>query len=202
MGMTSETAPTEQAESGRELADVLKRLRPLEGSSTSVFRSGVGRWFTVLQEVPKVMQVAIGMVKSTALYVFLSLPASIWWLGVNFQDAKAAAANPTSAADWFLWSGFAALPVLVAAVGLGAVALIVERRFRPQRATPLFEAVVGGLGYAFVNPFHGLRSLVVNKRYNDLTGVDGFMATALAIFRCGWAIALIAYLAVGLAVVS
>jgi len=148
------------------------------------------------------MQVAIGMVKSTALYVFLSLPACIWWLGVSIQDAKAAAADPASAADWFLWSGFWALPVLVAAVVLGALVLIVERRFRPQRSTPLFQSVVGGLGYAFINPFHGLRALVVNKRVNDLAGIDGFMATALAIFRFGWAIALITYLAGGFVAVS
>lgn len=148
------------------------------------------------------MQVAIAMVKSTALYVFLALPVCIWWLGVRFDDAWSAAADPSSLSDWFLWSTFGALPVLVAAVVVGAIALMFSRRLRPRGVGGLFESVLAGLAYAVVNPFVALRAPVVDKKVNDLTGVSGLMSTALAYFRFAWAVALIAYIAVGLVVVA
>ena len=148
------------------------------------------------------MQVAIAMVKSTALYVFLALPACIWWRGVRFDDARAAAAKPSSVPDWFLWSTFVALPVLVAAVFVGAIALMFSRRLRPDGLAGLFESVLAGLAYAVVNPLLALRAPMTDRKVNDLAGVDGLMATALAYVRFAWAVALIAYVAVGLLAVG
>ena len=44
------------------------------------------------------------VVESTALYLFLSVPVSIFLLGVSVDEARTAAADPASVADWFLWS--------------------------------------------------------------------------------------------------
>jgi hypothetical protein len=62
--------------------------------------------------------------------------------------------------------------------------------------------VFAGLGYAFINPFHGLRAPFINKQYNDLTGIPWFMSKAYSIIHFCWAIALIAYLTLGLVAVA
>lgn len=148
------------------------------------------------------MQVAMAMVKSTALYVFLALPVAVWWLGVGFDDARSAAADASSLSDWFLWSTFLALPVLVAAVVVGAVALMFSRRLRPDGPGELFESVLAGLAYAVVNPFVSLRAPLVDRRVNDLAGAAGLLSSVLAYFRFAWAVSLFAYLAVGLTMLA
>jgi hypothetical protein len=157
------------------------------------------------------MPVAIGIAKSTALYVFLSLPACIWVFGVEFADAKSAAADPTSFADWFLWSGFWALPVLMVTVILSTGFVLFQwcfskryRRIFNEDHLPslVIDNVVGGLSYAFVNPFDAIRLRLKNGLYSPYTGIHGILNKAFKVSWTCWAIALFAYLALGFIAVS
>jgi hypothetical protein len=147
------------------------------------------------------VNVALGLVKSTALYLVLSLAVCIWGLRVEFADVASAVDEPTSFADWFLFSGYWALYVLVAAVAFGAFILFVEHRFKRYLSVGILESVVGGLGYAFVNPFHGL-ILVWFRRDPALTSTQWLMSRGYSIIHFLWAIALIAYLAAGFIALS
>jgi hypothetical protein len=157
------------------------------------------------------MPVALGIVKATALYVFLSLLVCIWGLGIELGDAKSAAADPTNFGDWFLWSGFWALPVLIVTVVLSSASILIRWRFskRYRRifneenlAFLVLENLVGGLSYAFVNPFNGIRFLVQYGLDTDETGIYRLKSKAFSIFWFCWAVALIAYIALGLIAVS
>jgi len=169
----------------------------------------VGATSPASQEVLRIVNVALGLVKSTALYMFLSLLVCIWAFEVGFTEAMDRAADPTNFADWFLLLGFWALPVLLLTIAVSAVGSALRQLFFKRAPYPLYNSVgsamaaslVGGLGYAFVNPFAGIRMLTRGLG-TDLTGIDKRMSQAYVIFHFCWAVALIAYLAVGLFAVS
>lgn len=148
------------------------------------------------------MYVAIGVLKSISLYVFLGILVCMWRVGVSAVND--AAADPKNFADYFLASGYMALVVLVATVVLSLVITFLGKRFRParNRSSSYTNAIFGGLGYAFINPYNGLRALVTNKRVNDLSGFAGAMTTTYAIVHFCWAVALILYLAAGFVAVA
>jgi hypothetical protein len=131
--------------------------------------------------------------------VRVSLTAGLYvGVRVEFADATTRAADPRNFADWFLLSGFLALPVLLLTVALNAVSVAVTQLFLKRRhyrsvRHAVVDNVLGGLGYAFVNPYDGLR-LGLDT---DETGIHRVLSKAWRIFHFCWAIALIAYLALG-----
>lgn len=146
-----------------------------------------------------------GFVKSTLLYLSLSLLICILVCGVEVTDVKNAVANPTSFGDWFLFSGFWALPLLFVNIVFDAVGNVLKRRFSKRYRSlgmGVGELVLGRLRVALLGPFGGLRAIGMNRRYNDLTGMLGFMSKAGSIFWFCWSIALFAYLALGFIAVS
>jgi hypothetical protein len=151
---------------------------------------------------PSGVYVAIGVLKSISLYVFLAMLVCMWRLGVSAVND--AAADPKDSADYFLASGYVALAVLVATVVLSVVITFLGNRFRRDRirSSSYTNAILGGLAYAFINPFNGVRALATNKRVNDLSGFAGAMTTTYSIFHFCWAVALIFYLAAGFVAVA
>lgn len=139
----------------------------------------------------------LGIVRSISLYLSVALLFCIWMLDVGFGSALARATNAQSFADSFLSSGFLALPVLLVTTALSALLAFTRRR----RADVL-DIVLGGLGYAFINPFHGLRAPLTNKRMNDLTGVLWILSRVYSIIHFCWAIALLTYVTLGLIAVA
>lgn len=123
---------------------------------------------------------------------------------VPFADVRDASRNPQGFADSFLTSGLWALPLLVGTVALAGLSTFLTRRVRPQRYRHLtvWNSVFAGAGYAFVNPFDGLRAPFTDRPVNDLSGIPWFMSKAYSIIDFCWAIALIAYLALGLIAVA
>lgn len=154
----------------------------------------------------ELVPVALGIVRSTALYVFLAFLVCLWLLDVSFADARHRAADSHTFADYFLLTGLWALPVLLLTLVLSAlkVALhnLVSTRYRAYGVT-VAETVFGGLGYAFINPFHGLRLLVSRHPFEtDETGFHLVLSRAWRVFHISWALALAGYLAAGLTAVA
>lgn len=150
------------------------------------------------------MSVFLGLIKSTTLYLCLAVVVTLAGFGVKFSDAERAASNPRTFADFFLASGWWSLPILIIAVVIGVAQMLLKKlfikRYREYGLTVLGN-VFGGLGYAFVNPFDGLRAPWVNKRHNDLSGVLWLMSKSYSIIHFAWSIALVIYLAAGLTAV-
>lgn len=152
------------------------------------------------------LQVAHGMVKSTALYVGLSLPVNLVAFGISVARATDAISQPEKLNDWVLAVGFIAIVVLAIDTVVDVVEYFIKRLFsRRYRSLgiSLGESLFGRLGYAFVRPWgDGIRTLPTKNNHTDLTGILGFMSTSGSIIRFCWAIALIVYLGAGFVVVS
>jgi hypothetical protein len=147
--------------------------------------------------------VFLGVVKSMSLYIFLALLVCVWVLGVGFADAKDRAADPQGFADFFLLSGFWALPVLVVAVALGVLyAGLSHPRLYSGPVDLLWEAGVGGLAWAFVAPAWALRAAFINHRFNDLAGLAWLWSRTRSILDFCWSVSLIAYVTLGLVAVG
>jgi hypothetical protein len=145
---------------------------------------------------------AIMVVESTALYLSLSLPVSIFLLGVSVDEARAAVANPASAADWFLWSSIYALPAFIFSFLVGLAVLLVERRFASVRVPPLGPTLLRGVAYNFIDPFNSIYIFWVNKHGMPFTRPHKLRGAESTIFRFVWAVALFAYLSAGLLLVA
>ena len=142
------------------------------------------------------------VVESTALYLFLSLPVSIFLLGVSVDEARTAVADPASVADWLLWSSVYALPAFVVSFLVGLAALLVERRFASVRVPPLGPTLLRGVAYNFIDPFNSIYIFWVNKHGMPFTRPHKLWGAWSTIFRFVWAVALFAYLSVGLLLVA
>jgi len=146
--------------------------------------------------------VFLGVVKSISLYIFLALLVCVRVFGVGVADAKDRAANPGSFADFFLLSGFWALPVLVVAVTLGVLWAARRRDSYSGYLTLLWSAGFGGLAWAFIAPRYALRSAFINRWFNDLTGGAWLWSRIRSILDFCWSVSLIAYITLGLVAVS
>jgi hypothetical protein len=148
------------------------------------------------------VNVALGLVRSTALYLFLSLLVSLFAFGVGFSKVSDALTNPADFEEWFLASGVWALPVFLFTVALGVVSLVIQQRlFKRLLFLGIGEHLTGVLFYAFKNPYHGL-ILVWFKRDPALTPGQRAMSQSYSLFHFIWTVTLIAFIAAGLVAVS
>lgn len=146
------------------------------------------------------MRVTVGVIRSVSLYIFL--PSCAYIASHGFEQSWTRADDPKDLPDRFLLWGLWSFGVLIAVTIAGAALTLGLKRLQPRRYCMLSvsSSVIGGLGYAFVNPWDGLRAPFINRRYNDLSGLPQLGSKLYSMFHFAWSASVLIYATVGVSV--